>query len=462
MSHFTVLVVGENPEEQLAPYKEGIDDVPKENLVFVDKEEEYQEKWEKNEEKIKEWYPEEYTTLNKDNFEKLNKDGEIELAEFKETFKLPKKGKRWSINYSEEKENGDIFHSENIFAEVQNDAILNRDKQCYCNLKLKKITPPIETPIREAYKTFEEYVKDYCSYSERDPEKGRYGYWDNPKAKWDWYQLGGRWTGVFKLKQYTNLSAIKLSELTKLSSKYNINVLDLKNMIELYEKGYQEFEKESKKYYNEKGLVITYDLQKEIEELIKPKYANAKVGKTGLMTDIAKEGYADQVRKKDIDFEGMVEKVKEDSKKRYETIKRIFGGKIPEMTYFWKKLLEGEEYKDWSIDRKRKVYHDQPAMKLLKEIRNKKDLSKEDKDYLVWLELEGYQGTEEEYITSNVDSAFVTFAVVKDGKWYERGEMGWWGVCLSEKEDDLWVSEFNKLLKEASDDTLLSVYDCHI
>jgi len=29
---------------------------------------------------------------------------------------------------------------------------------------------------------------------------GGYGYWANPNAKWDWYSLGGRWTGFFRLK----------------------------------------------------------------------------------------------------------------------------------------------------------------------------------------------------------------------------------------------------------------------
>ncbi len=33
-----------------------------------------------------------------------------------------------------------------------------------------------------------------------DEEAGKKGYWENPNAKWDWYQVGGRRTGFFKLK----------------------------------------------------------------------------------------------------------------------------------------------------------------------------------------------------------------------------------------------------------------------
>lgn len=55
-----------------------------------------------------------------------------------------------------------------------------------------------------------------------------------------------------------------------------------------------------------------------------------------------------------------------------------------------------------------------------------------------------------------------TFAVIKDGKWYERGEMGWWGIVSDEKDEDEWKNQFKSLLNDLPDETLLSVYDCHI
>lgn len=51
---------------------------------------------------------------------------------------------------------------------------------------------------------------------------------------------------------------------------------------------------------------------------------------------------------------------------------------------------------------------------------------------------------------------------VKEGKWYEKGEMGWFGSVHDEMSDELWYSEFAKLLDGVSEDTILSVYDCHI
>ncbi len=62
---------------------------------------------------------------------------------------------------------------------------------------------------------------------------------------------------------------------------------------------------------------------------------------------------------------------------------------------------------------------------------------------------------------SNLDELLV-FAVVKGGEWFERGEMGWFAAVSNEKDKDVWESEVRELLKGLSDDTLLTVMDCHI
>ena len=56
--------------------------------------------------------------------------------------------------------------------------------------------------------------------------------------------------------------------------------------------------------------------------------------------------------------------------------------------------------------------------------------------------------SEEEYVKKAGDESFVPFAVVKDGKWYERGEMGWWAMVANEKEPTEWNEIVRKLLDE--------------
>jgi hypothetical protein len=58
----------------------------------------------------------------------------------------------------------------------------------------------VSVPFKELYPTFEAFAADYCGYKARDKDKGRFGYWRNPNKTWDWYQIGGRWTGHFPLK----------------------------------------------------------------------------------------------------------------------------------------------------------------------------------------------------------------------------------------------------------------------
>ena len=49
-----------------------------------------------------------------------------------------------------------------------------------------------------------------------------------------------------------------------------------------------------------------------------------------------------------------------------------------------------------------------------------------------------------------------------NGEWHERGKMGWWACVSNEKDEDVWFSEFNKLIDSLPDDTLLTIVDCHI
>lgn len=61
----------------------------------------------------------------------------------------------------------------------------------------------------------------------------------------------------------------------------------------------------------------------------------------------------------------------------------------------------------------------------------------------------------------NIDE-LETFAILKDGKWYERRKMGWWAFVSGEKDSKDWDSEVKKLLADLTDETMISIFDCHI
>lgn len=56
-------------------------------------------------------------------------------------------------------------------------------------------------PFKERFASFEAFVENEFGY-QRNHDTGRYGYTANPNAKWDWYQIGGRWSGRLMLCQH--------------------------------------------------------------------------------------------------------------------------------------------------------------------------------------------------------------------------------------------------------------------
>lgn len=55
-------------------------------------------------------------------------------------------------------------------------------------------------PFKKRFATFAAFVDSEFGY-ERNHDTGRYGYTENSNAKWDWYQIGGRWSGRLMLRR---------------------------------------------------------------------------------------------------------------------------------------------------------------------------------------------------------------------------------------------------------------------
>ena len=66
--------------------------------------------------------------------------------------------------------------------------------------KARKLKALPDYPLMKFYSTEEEYAAEYLCYW-YDEEQKAYGYWSNPNAFWDWYQIGGRWPFMFLVKE---------------------------------------------------------------------------------------------------------------------------------------------------------------------------------------------------------------------------------------------------------------------
>lgn len=335
MSHFTVLVIGENPEQQLQPYQENNNgDCPAAYLEFVDLEDEHREK---------------YATETVEMV--VMPDGRL-LLPWDDAFRIP----------------GTFGMGSDTHAAPP-------------DLERRQV------PMRERYPDFEGYMADWVGCVRRDPQKNRYGYWENPNRKWDWYQLGGRWTGFFKIKD-----AVMRSH----------------------------------------------------------QFDAIAVGEPGFGAQAAARGYADQARKSQIDFEGMRAQAAAEADERYSRVEAVMAG-LPAAESF---AAFRERHAD--INDARAEYWAQPMIAAL----SAAGLLPMDSSYRDYYCLD--KGGRAAYVDRAKQQALSTHAVLKDGRWYERGAMGWWGIVTDEMDVETWIAEFEKLVDDLPEDTLLSVYDCHI
>lgn len=147
MSHFSVIVIGDDVDEQLAPYQENnMGDCPKEYLEFHDMEPECREEY-----------------ANGVTERVLMPDGRLLM--------------KWD----------DEFRKEGSFG-------VGTDTH-----EVPDHLTVVELPFSQLYPTFEQFMDDYHGYR-FDEEQGKFGYWENPNKKWDGYTIGGRWTGYFPVK----------------------------------------------------------------------------------------------------------------------------------------------------------------------------------------------------------------------------------------------------------------------
>ena len=51
---------------------------------------------------------------------------------------------------------------------------------------------------KEEGQTFEEFIPSWCGAQQNS--EGVWGRYTNPNSKWDWWTIGGRWSGLLMLK----------------------------------------------------------------------------------------------------------------------------------------------------------------------------------------------------------------------------------------------------------------------
>lgn len=241
----------------------------------------------------------------------------------------------------------------------------------------------------------------------------------NPNAKWDWYSVGGRWRGFLMLNGEYREAISRYEALAKRGEPIPESLLTKVSRVVVGEKSWTN----------------------EDEEI--PKYM------------------VDSAPFEAIDWEGMMNEAGVEAGKRWDEAYEIHQGNLwvswESMFDANENVVDGETLPKLTNSDLRDKYWGQENLKaFVSALREKKG------NISPFFNMDEFLKSREEYVIQARDSAISTFAVIKDGQWIERGQMGWFGLASNEKDQKKWSDEFKGLLEGVDPTTQITIVDCHI
>lgn len=278
-----------------------------------------------------------------------------------------------------------------------------------------------EMPADEArkhsigYATIEECAKEYFGINEESCRDGKFYRLTNPSKKWDWWQIGGRWTGMLAIS-------------------------------------YDPSEDPENK---ERCFLCGGTGKREDMECVSG--CNGCKG-TGISIKWPTQWRAvgSVARRGDVPIEAIRDVAEFKALQEYDKFHAVVAGRdFPT----WEDACEqhtapGASHPDYKAVRE--AFNTHPVVQELKAAAG-------DEYFFGLTELvANLKLPREERAKQARDAAVCPFAFVRDGKWFERGSMGWWGTVSDEKDRASWARDFAKMLDEMPADKWLAVVDCHI
>ena len=223
----------------------------------------------------------------------------------------------------------------------------------------------------------------------------------NPNAKWDWWQVGGRFSGILIPKK-NGIGMVMKGEPGILGSKYDA-------------KGYD--------------IVQARDLDL---GAIRQRAADRASASWNL------------VRKSlDENLEGT-------------TVEEILA-QGSHMS--WSSFVNRPDFSEFN-DKYRDMYWEQTLPTALRAAQKTTD--RDVRSALTWISLDDFIVDHETYVQSARMSAITTYAYIKDGEWHGRGDMGWWGMSSNDVPEETWGKQFNDMIESLPETAWISIIDCHV
>jgi hypothetical protein len=199
---------------------------------------------------------------------------------------------------------------------------------------------------------------------------------------------------------------------------------------------------------------ITVDQNGEVVEVIDHTNPNSKWdwwvigGRWGSLLPLRDGTKADYAALGDIDFEGARAEARLKAFQDFsawETITEELGR--PASFEECQEMMKGA-----SREEVHKFYSSQPAIK--------KFYAENPRSFFCPVREYGFDS--DAYVEREVRGVLIPFALLKDGEWFQRGEMGWFGTSSNEKGLDEWSVFVNSTLAVLPSETMITVVDCHV
>jgi hypothetical protein len=291
---------------------------------------------------------------------------------------------------------------------------------------------------RREYPTLDDFISKYAGYK-KDETTGRFGDWENPNRKWDWWAIGGRWSGFFPIKSAATTKTAREIALDAAIAEAQAGLRGATTPDARWP-----------------FIELERRLRAELYQEVAAAQPGVRLGRPGTFGNAPERGHGDIVRKREIDWDLVATQTRE-------AIEKFHGE--------WERFVAGEKFSaiEGPTDK---------AMRIgLLETRQGPPLPGEEGRAIPWSTLvrPGDTRAHWHYIWTRVSlddliakyaDAFAPisgYAYLDETGWHEPGRMGWFG-CSSDTPETLLESKrsFTQWLKETPDDAWLVAVDCHI
>lgn len=163
----------------------------------------------------------------------------------------------------------------------------------------------------------------------------------------------------------------------------------------------------------------------------------------------------DSTKVKLLDLTGVRETARQQANELWEKFEQLTAGlELPKpWVEFWHER-DGKDNKP--SEATREAFNEHPAVKVLQENREALAIG------FMECPVKAFANGKEAYVQDTIDQAFLPFALLVDGQWFERGGMGWWGMVSNEKDTKSWGAIFREQLAKVDCERFITIVDCQI